>query len=58
MDEAVERSFKLARRGDMVLLSPMCSSFDMFKDYAHRGQAFKEAVGRLKESTRKTRVKP
>jgi UDP-N-acetylmuramoylalanine--D-glutamate ligase len=58
MDEAVERSFKLARRGDMVLLSPMCSSFDMFKDYAHRGRAFKEAVGRLKESTRKTRVKP
>jgi UDP-N-acetylmuramoylalanine--D-glutamate ligase len=47
MDEAVERSRDLARPGDAVLLSPACSSFDMFRDYKHRGEAFVQAVERL-----------
>jgi len=44
MQEAVELSGKLAKAGDLVLLSPMCSSFDMFKDYKERGDVFKKAV--------------
>lgn len=48
LEEAVDLGFSRARPGDCVLLSPMCSSFDMFRDYEHRGEAFKEAVGRLK----------
>ena len=47
MDEAVERAFRLARPGDAVLLSPACSSFDMFKSYAERGDRFVAAVTRL-----------
>jgi len=47
MDEAVERAARLAESGDAVLLSPACSSFDMFRDYKHRGDAFVEAVMRL-----------
>ena len=38
-----------SRTGDTVLLAPACSSFDMFRDYAHRGRAFKEEVGRLQD---------
>ena len=45
--EAVERARALARPGDVVLLAPACSSFDMFRDYAQRGRAFKEEVLRL-----------
>lgn len=48
MDEAVEMSSKLAGDGWVVLLSPMCSSFDMYKDYKERGNKFKEAVRKLK----------
>ncbi|MCX5666277.1 MAG: UDP-N-acetylmuramoyl-L-alanine--D-glutamate ligase [Candidatus Omnitrophica bacterium] len=44
MQEAVELSRGLARPDDLVLLSPMCSSFDMFKDYKERGDVFKKAV--------------
>jgi UDP-N-acetylmuramoylalanine--D-glutamate ligase len=47
LDEAVERAFRLARPGDAVLLSPACSSFDMFKSYAERGDRFVAAVRRL-----------
>jgi UDP-N-acetylmuramoylalanine--D-glutamate ligase len=47
MDEAVERARRLARAGDAVVLSPACSSFDMFRDYAHRAAVFRAAVGRL-----------
>ncbi len=50
MDEAVELAFSMAEPGDVVLLSPACASFDMFKNYAHRGQAFREAVRRLIEA--------
>ena len=47
MEEVVERAFKLGRSGDVVLLSPACASFDMFKNYKDRGNQFKGEVGRL-----------
>ncbi len=47
MHEAVGLAKQAAQPGDAVLLSPACSSFDMFDDYAHRGAAFREAVSRL-----------
>jgi UDP-N-acetylmuramoylalanine--D-glutamate ligase len=47
MGEAVRLAYRSARRGEVVLLSPACSSFDMFKDYKERGKVFKEAVQRL-----------
>jgi UDP-N-acetylmuramoylalanine--D-glutamate ligase len=47
MDEAVVQAAALARRGDAVVLSPACSSFDMFRNYEHRAQAFRAAVARL-----------
>ena len=42
--EAVKSSFQLAEKGDIVLLSPACASFDLFKNYEDRGNQFKEAV--------------
>lgn len=48
MNEAVELAGKLAQDNYMVLLSPMCSSFDMFKDYKERGKVFKKAVLAMK----------
>jgi UDP-N-acetylmuramoylalanine--D-glutamate ligase len=48
--QAVERAFSAAEPGDTVLLAPACSSFDMFRDYADRGRAFKEEVRRLSRS--------
>ena len=47
MEAAVREAARLARAGDSVLLSPACASFDMFANYAARGEAFAEAVGRL-----------
>ena len=47
MDEAVQIAASLAEPGDAVLLSPACSSFDMFRDYKHRGDEFVRAVGAL-----------
>ncbi|MBL8613099.1 MAG: UDP-N-acetylmuramoyl-L-alanine--D-glutamate ligase [Myxococcales bacterium] len=47
MDEAVRRAHALAAPGDAVLLSPACSSFDMFRDYAHRGDEFARAARSL-----------
>ena len=44
MQAAVEKSRALAHRGDAVLLSPACSSYDMFRDYKHRGDEFVRAV--------------
>jgi UDP-N-acetylmuramoylalanine--D-glutamate ligase len=49
MREAVRISASLARTGDAVLLSPACSSFDMFRDYKHRGDAFVSEVRALEE---------
>ena len=47
MEEAVFFAHQKAKGGEVVLLSPACSSFDMFKDYKERGKIFKEAVNRL-----------
>jgi UDP-N-acetylmuramoylalanine--D-glutamate ligase len=47
MDEAVSKAFSRATRGDVVLLAPACSSFDMYADYFHRGRAYTAAVERL-----------
>lgn len=47
MEEAVKIAYKVAERGDAVLLSPACASFDLFKNYEDRGDQFKEAVRNL-----------
>jgi UDP-N-acetylmuramoylalanine--D-glutamate ligase len=47
LGEAVERAARFGRHGDTVLLSPACSSFDQFRDYAERGSVFKELVRAL-----------
>ena len=44
LEEAVAKAAAVAERGDAVVLSPACSSFDMFRDYAHRAEVFKAAV--------------
>jgi UDP-N-acetylmuramoylalanine--D-glutamate ligase len=47
IDEAVQSAFRLADKGDIVLLSPACASFDLFKNYIDRGNQFKDAVAKL-----------
>ncbi len=47
LEEAVRQSFRKASLNDTVLLSPGCASFDMFKDYQHRGNVFKSGVKEL-----------
>lgn len=47
MEEAIKVAYKLAERGDNVLLSPACASFDLFTNYEDRGRQFKEAVRNL-----------
>jgi len=47
LESAVQEAFQRARPGDVVLLSPACSSYDQFQDYEHRGRVFKELVERL-----------
>jgi UDP-N-acetylmuramoylalanine--D-glutamate ligase len=47
LEQAVERAAACALPGDAVLLSPACASFDMFRDYRHRGEVFAAAVRRL-----------
>ncbi|RYD71918.1 MAG: UDP-N-acetylmuramoyl-L-alanine--D-glutamate ligase, partial [Sphingobacteriales bacterium] len=46
-EEATQIAFHLAKRGDAVLLSPACASFDLFKNYEDRGNQFKAAVKEL-----------
>ena len=47
MQDAVEAAFKLAKKGETVLLSPCCASFDLFKSYEDRGEQFKACVRAL-----------
>ena len=47
LEEAVDISRKVARIGDVVLLSPASASFDAFKNFAERGKKFKELVNNL-----------
>ncbi|NER09336.1 UDP-N-acetylmuramoylalanine--D-glutamate ligase [Muriicola jejuensis] len=47
MSEAVKVAYKVAERGDSVLLSPACASFDLFQNYEDRGNQFKEAIKNL-----------
>ena len=46
-EEAVHVAYKLAEKGDAVLLSPACASFDLFENYEDRGRQFKNAVRAL-----------
>ncbi|MFK7812078.1 MAG: UDP-N-acetylmuramoyl-L-alanine--D-glutamate ligase [Maribacter sp.] len=47
MDEAIKVAYKIAERGDTVLLSPACASFDLFDNYEDRGNQFKNAIKSL-----------
>ncbi len=47
MQDAVQVAYRLSKKGDAVLLSPACSSFDLFENYEDRGRQFKEAVRHL-----------
>jgi UDP-N-acetylmuramoylalanine--D-glutamate ligase len=49
LEEAVERGYAvLQKTGGVVLLAPGCASFDMFKNFEHRGEAFNQAVENLR----------
>jgi len=47
MQEAVQKAAEMAKRGEIVLLSPACASFDMFRSYGHRGEVFANEVRSL-----------
>ncbi|MCX6271146.1 MAG: hypothetical protein NTU44_08005 [Bacteroidetes bacterium] len=47
MDEAVMASYRIGKKGDLVLLSPACPSFNLFKNYEERGEMFKKSVKKL-----------
>ena len=50
LNDAVQLSAQLAQAGDAVLLSPACASLDMFRNYEHRAEVFREAVAKLAQA--------
>ena len=50
MDSAVKSASLISEQSDAVLLSPACASFDMFKNYQHRGESFVSAVTEMTKS--------
>ena len=56
MYQAIRLAFASARRGDLVLLAPACTSFDMFKNFEARGRVFKREVRKLRDSLRGKKV--
>ncbi|MFN7673690.1 MAG: glutamate ligase domain-containing protein, partial [Betaproteobacteria bacterium] len=58
MDAAVRLAFTHASPGDTVLLSPACASFDMFKNYKHRGEVFAASVASLAKADEKREEHP
>ncbi|WCT74018.1 UDP-N-acetylmuramoyl-L-alanine--D-glutamate ligase [Sphingomonas naphthae] len=52
LDAAIEAAAEAARPGEVVMLSPACASFDQYRDYEHRGAAFRVAVARLMDAPR------
>ena len=49
LQDAMEACRRIAKEGDVVLLSPCCASFDLFTSYENRGELFKEAVRNMKK---------
>ena len=47
MNEAVQAAFKNSKSGDIILLSPACTSFDSYKNFEERGEDFKKIVNSL-----------
>lgn len=58
MDGAVSTAFELAEPGSTIILSPACSSFDMFDNYKHRGRVFQRAVRERAQSSKSSSRKP
>lgn len=56
LHEAVSRAYSIARSGDVVLLAPACSSFDMFRDYVHRGEEFERIVREFSYGNHKAKI--
>jgi len=50
LPEAVKLATEVAQKGDAVLLSPACASFDMFKDYGHRAEVFCQSVAEIADA--------
>ncbi|MBK7231897.1 MAG: UDP-N-acetylmuramoyl-L-alanine--D-glutamate ligase [Saprospiraceae bacterium] len=52
INSAIQEAWNIAQSGDVILLSPACASFDLFKNYMDRGEQFKNEFEKLKESVR------